>query len=294
MSKRTRGDHAQRVAILALCALVLATHASAADPQVPSFRHVLVVVLENKERSAIIGNRAAATFNALGRRYATLSNYDAVAHPSLPNYLALVSGSTHGIHSDCTSCVVHAPSLADTLEHAGRTWKTYAEGLPHPGFEGAWNGTYAKKHDPFLYFADVAASRRRRANVVRFSRLREDVAADRLPSFALIVPDQCHDMHSCPIATGDHWLRANVVPLLRLRTLERSVVFVVFDEGTTGTGGGGHVAALALGPAVRPHATFAGVTNHYGLLRTIEQSWGLPNLGHSAETPPIRGIWRRA
>jgi len=60
-----------------------------------------------------------------------------VAHPSLPNYLALVSGSTQGVTSDCTSCQVAARNLADTLEGAGKTWKTYAEGLPRPGFTGA-------------------------------------------------------------------------------------------------------------------------------------------------------------
>jgi hypothetical protein len=138
---------------------------------------VLLVVLENKERDQIVGNAAAPTFKVIAHRYATLSNYDAVAHPSLPNYLALVSGSTHGIRSDCTSCVIRAPSLADTLERAGLTWKTYAEGLPWPGFQGAWHGWYAKKHNP-------------------------------LPSFALVVPDQCDDMHSCPIATGDRRWRS--------------------------------------------------------------------------------------
>ena len=116
----------------------------------PRFTHVVVVVFENHEASAIIGNPDAPTFNALARRYAILTNYDAVAHPSLPNYLALVSGSTHGISSDCTDCVVRARSLADTLAAAGKTWKTYAEDLPYPGFTGGSSGRYAKKHDPFL------------------------------------------------------------------------------------------------------------------------------------------------
>ncbi len=280
------------LAALAVCGLVVTHAASAARPHIPAFRHVLVVVLENKERDQIVGNAAAPTFNAIAQRYAMLSNYDAVAHPSLPNYLALVSGSTHGIRSDCTSCAVRAPSLADTLERAGLTWKTYAEGLPWPGFEGAWNGRYAKKHDPFLYFDGVSSSARRRRNVVPLSRLRGDAVAGRLPSFALVVPDQCNDMHSCPIATGDRWLRTNVLPLLHLPSLASSVVFVVFDEGTSAAGGGGHVAAVALGPSVEPHSVFSAPTNHYGLLRTIETAWGLPRLGLSADAPPIDGIWR--
>src|SRR4029079_13602626 len=94
--------------------------------RVPDFTHVVVVVFENHEASSIAGSPDAPKFNALTRRYATLTNYEAVAHPSLPNYLALVSGSTHGISSDCTDCAVPARNLADTLAAPGKTWKTYA------------------------------------------------------------------------------------------------------------------------------------------------------------------------
>jgi phosphatidylinositol-3-phosphatase len=74
--------------------------------------------------------------------------------------------------------------------------------------------------------------------------------------------------------------------------LPNTVVFVVFDEGSTSIGGGGHTAALAIGRAVRPGSRFAKVTGHYGILRTIEQAWGLPLLGRSARVAPITGIWR--
>lgn len=260
--------------------------------RVPDFTHVLVVVFENREVNELAGNPQAGTFRALARRYATLTSYDAVAHPSLPNYLALVSGSTHGIASDCTDCVVAARSLADTLAAAGRTWKTYAEGLPYPGFTGPYAGRYAKKHDPFLYFRDVARSPARRKSVVPFAQLARDVRARRLPDFALVVPDLCHDMHDCPIATGDAWLRAHVAPLLSSPALAGGVVFVVFDEGTSGEGGGGQIEALALGPTVRPGSVFSRPTNHYGLLRTIEDAWGLPRLGRSRTAQPIGGIWK--
>ena len=144
-----------RMALVAAALAAATAGANAVPPNVPSFDHVIVVVFENKDRADVVGSTAAPTFNSLGRRYAELVGYRAVAHPSLPNYLALVSGSTHGIHDDCTDCVVNAVSLADTLALAHRTWKTYAEGLPSPGFTGAGSGTYAKKHDPFLYFANV-------------------------------------------------------------------------------------------------------------------------------------------
>jgi phosphatidylinositol-3-phosphatase len=69
-------------------------------------------------------------------------------------------------------------------------------------------------------------------------------------------------------------------------------VFVVFDEGATSIRGGGHTAALALGTAVRSGSRFTRVTNHYGILRTVEQAWGLPLLGRSAHAAPVTGIWR--
>src|SRR5262249_22985781 len=147
-------------------------------------------------------------------------------------------------------------------------------------------------HDPFLYFADVADSRARRKRVVPFAQLAHDLRAHRLPAFSLVIPNLCNDMHDCPVATGDAWLEAHVVPLLHSPELRGSVVFVVFDEGTSDTGGGGHVTALALGPAVRLGARFTRATNHYGLLRTIEDAWGLPRLGNSRTGTPIGDIWR--
>jgi len=274
--------------LLLLCAL-LASPAATAVPPVPPFEHVVVIVFENKESASVLGNRAAPTFNSYARRYANLTRYYGVTHPSLPNYLALVSGSTHGITSDCTGCVASGKSLADTIEASGRTWKTYAEGLPSPGYLGAFSRRYAKKHDPFAYFPDVAGDPQRRARIVPLSQLKVDLRAAMLPSFSLVVPDLCHSMHDCSVGVGDAWLRRNAPPLL---SLPNSVVFVVFDEGSTSIRGGGHTVALALGTAVRPRSRFAGVTGHYGLLRTIEQAWGLPMLGRSARAAPVTGIWR--
>jgi phosphatidylinositol-3-phosphatase len=291
MARHARAEEAHRGAALIATLVAAAALGLAAPsaPPVPSFAHVFVVVFENREAGDVLGSGDAPTFDRLAQAGARLTHYDAVAHPSLPNYLALVSGSTHGIVDDCTDCVVRARSLADTLEASGRTWKTYAEGLPHRGFTGSSSGRYAKKHDPFLYFADVLASARRRDRVVPFAQLARDRRSGRLPDFALVVPDLCDDMHDCSTSTGDAWLRRQVEPLL---SLPRTAVFVVFDEGSSDAGGGGHVAALVLGTAVRPGATYAQPTSHYGLLRTVEDAWRLPALGRSAAAGPITGIWR--
>jgi hypothetical protein len=272
-------------AVLA-AAVAAVVAADAAPPRVPAFGHVVVVVLENKARSQVLRNRQAPAFNAFARRGAVLSGYRGVTHPSLPNYLALVSGSTHGIASDCTACRVGGLSLADTLEAHGRTWKAYAEGLPRPGWTGTSRGHYAKKHVPFLYFRRVLARPARLRRVVPLRQLSTDLASGRLPDFALVVPNLCHDMHDCGVPAGDRWLRRFLPPLLRLPD---TAVFVVFDESSNVDPG---IPALALGPLVRPGSRFSAAMTHYGLLRTVEDGFGLPRIGRSARAAPISGIWR--
>lgn len=275
--------------MLAALAAVALPGAQAAPRPVPAFDHVVVIVFENKARGSVLGSRSAPTFNSLASRYAVLAGYRGVTHPSLPNYLALVSGSTQGITDDCNSCSTGGRSLADTLEAKGRTWKAYAEGLPRAGWAGAAMGRYVKRHVPFLYFRRVASQPARMRNVVPLAAFSRDLAAQRLPDFSLVVPDMCHNMHDCPVSTGDAWLKRFVAPLLKSRELANSAIFVVFDESEAADP---RVAALALGPLVRPGSVYAQATSHYGLLRTIEDAWQLPRLGRSARVAPVTGIWR--
>ena len=258
---------------------------------VPRFDHVIVVVLENKDQSKVLGNADAPNYNRYAKNFAVLSHYGGVAHPSLPNYLALVSGSTHGIRTDCTTCTVPGKSLADSLEGMHMSWKAYAEGLPRPGYTGGSAGRYAKKHVPFLYFRNILSKPSRLRRVVQLRQFWRDLAAGRLPSFSLVVPNLCHDMHDCSVETGDAWLGGFLKPVLRSDQLADSVIFVITDEPDDADPTAA-VPALALGPLVKPGSTYPARTSHYGLLRTIEDAWGLPRLGHSAQARPITGIWR--
>ena len=144
-----------------------------------------------------------------------------------------------------------------------------------------------------MYFRDILARPSRLAHVVPYPQFALDLAANRLPSFSLVVPNLCNDAHSCPLTTADRWLRLNIVPILGSKALRGGVVFVVFDEGSSSAGGGGHVLGMALGPLVRRGAVDKQALTHYGLLRTIEGAWGLPRLGLSRQAAPIIGIWRR-
>ena len=246
---------------------------SSAAFSVPPLAHVVVIVFENHERSDILTSREAPTFRHLAGAYAQATAYQAVAHPSLPNYLALVSGSTHGVTDDCTDCAQTGATIGTQLTAAHRTWAAYAEGFP------ASSG-FAKKHVPFLYFP---GGQRHVLGLSRFNPAK-------LPAYSFVVPDLCHDMHDCSIATGDSWLASFIPPLLKLK---RTAVFVVFDEGTSDVGGGGNVPLIVAGQAVRPHSTFTGKTTHYGLLRTIEDSLRLDPLGQAQTARPLTGIWRR-
>jgi phosphatidylinositol-3-phosphatase len=263
---------------------------------VPRLGKIVLIVFENRDSEDVVGNPAAPFFGELARRYAELTDYDAIDHPSLPNYLALISGSTHGIENDCARCVIDAPNLVDELGAAGKSWKAYFEGLPHPGFTGKWGHRYSKAVNPFVHFRDIVSSPSRLARVVPLTAFRDDLAERNLPDFSFVAPNLCHDMHSCSVRTGDEWLRDFLPPLLASPQFERGTVFVVFDEGRRDdiAGGGGLVPALALGEPVRVGADSSKPFDHYSLLRTIEDAWSLPPLGDSAETQPITGIWRGA
>jgi len=238
--------------------------------------------MENKEYEDVVGNSAAPYVNRLARRYALATSSFGVGHPSLPDYLALTGGSTHGIDSDCTDCHVGARNIVDQLEAARVTWKAYMEDLPRPCFRGAFSGGYAKKHDPFMYYDDVAGNPRRCRKVVPLARLAGDLRRGRLPTYSFISPNQCHDMHDCGVAQGDRFL-ADLTPTLLRAVGPRGYVVLTWDEGTSDRGccggsRGGRIATIVAGPRVRRGARMRRAIDHYGLLQTIEKTLGLPRL----------------
>src|SRR3954471_17179147 len=279
-----------RSACAALAALAVAGCASSETTHAaPSRSHVVVVMMENKERGSVIGSRSAPYVNRLARRYATPRNYFGVAHPSLPNYLALLGGSTFGVHSDCTDCNQGATNLVDQLEGAGVSWKGYMEGMPRACFTGASSGRYAKKHNPFLYFDSIVSDPERCAKVVPGSRLKADLRNDRLPEFAFITPDLCNDTHDCSVSHGDRYLSGLIPPLLRALGPDGFLV-LAWEEGSTnarccvGTARGGRVPVVIAGPRVRRGVKPKADYSHFSTLRTIEDAFGLPHLRNAGKS----------
>jgi hypothetical protein len=281
--------------------------AGASAPQevslVPRFSHVLVIVMENKEFEQVVGNPRMPNFNRWARRYALLTQYYAVTHPSLPNYIALISGDFFGIESDCIDCTVNARSLPDLLEASERTWKAYAEGLPVAGFTGSRSGGYVKKHNPFVYFEAIYGNPDRcKRSVVPLSQLKDDLEKDTLPDFAFVVPDLCHSSHDCDVEVTDAWLGRVVNSILRSPAFDQnSLLVLTFDEGTTfrsccgspPLARGGSVATVLISPLVKAGCRDKTPYSHYSLLKTIAAAWELEELGHasSADTNLITFPW---
>jgi phosphatidylinositol-3-phosphatase len=250
--------------------------------------HVLVIMMENEESADVIGAPAAPYFNGLARRYGLATQSFAIAHPSLPNYLALTSGSTQGVTSDCTDCTAAAPNIVDQLEAAHISWKAYLESVPTPCFKGATAGEYAKKHNPFIYYDDVAGSPHRCNKLVGFGALATDLRHGGLPTYAWISPNLCNDGHDCGVAGGDRFL-ARTVPSLLAELGPHGLLVLTWDEGSSDAGccgaaaRGGHIATILAGPDVRRGSRDAQPVDHYGVLGTIEEALGLPPLAGAAD-----------
>ncbi len=266
--------------------------ASAASPSAPAFAHVYLVIMENQEYGSIVGSGDAPYLNGLIARYGLVTGMHAVAHPSEPNYIALVSGDTLGVHDDGVYNL-DAPSLFDQAESAGRTWRVYEQGFPGdcsavastgdvadgPGQPGA----YARKHDPAISFTSISRNSSRCARITGLAGF-DAAAAD----FELIVPNERNDMHSSSVRTGDDFLRAFLPSILESPAFAAgSLLIVTWDEGSSNDGGGGHIATVVATPGMAPGSRFGGPTTHYSVLRTIEDAWRTPRLGAAADARSI-------
>lgn len=252
--------------------------------------HVVIIVEENKPSQAIIGNNDAPYINKLATDNALAGNYQAVTHPSLPNYLALTSGTNAGIKEDCSpgaKCTANAPNIADRITQSGRSWKMYAEDMPAP-CTAKDSGKYAVRHNPFMYYPTVTDDKAScAAHVVPFTHLAEDLkSASGLPNYVFISPNMCNDMHDCPVSTGDAWLSRQVPNILASPafTTQNSLLVIAWDEGDDNSN---KVSTIFAGPAARKAYKSDAAFDHYSLLHTIESLWGLTPLTDKDKNAPV-------
>jgi acid phosphatase len=249
----------------------------------PEPAHVMVAIFENEDVSHVVGSANAPYLTELANSAANFDDAHGEAHPSQPNYLALFSGSTQGVTDDHCPIDLSGDNLAAQLQAAGKTFVGYSEGLPEAGYTGCKSGQYARKHNPWVDFSGLPASVNQ-----PFSALPANYAD--LPTVSFVVPDLCNDMHDCGVATGDAWAKKNLQPYVDWATQHNSLLMVTFDEDS-GTHDN-HIATVVAGAGVAATTSDQHV-DHYDLLRTIEDMYGLGHLGAAADAQGLVGVWQR-
>ena len=234
------------------------------------YSHVVWIVMENEGFGQVADSAAAPFLRRLGSECGLATDYLAVAHPSLPNYLAMTSGSTDGVTDDADP-IVHRLSERSIFSQLSGGWRALEDAMPGP-CDRVTSGLYAARHDPAVYFTDLRATCARDVVPLRYPL---DLSA----RFTFITPDVCNDMHSCPIATGDEWLAKTVGSIVSSSQYRAggTALFVVWDESEAA--GANRVAAYVVAPSVPRGSRVDAPFTHYSLLATAEDLLGLPRLG---------------
>jgi phosphatidylinositol-3-phosphatase len=237
--------------------------------------HIFVIVMENRSYSQAI---ASSYVSKLAAEYAIATDYHGVSHPSLPNYLALTSGSTWGIADDGFHALP-AGGLGAQLTSAGIEWRAYMEGMSNGCFHSPY--PYALKHNPFAYYGSACPSQ-----VVPFTQFAADLAGN-TPQFSWITPNLCHDGHDCSSSVADTWLSQTVPAILNSNAWQDDGMLVItWDEGEDSANS---VLTLIIRPNPVTHSS-AKPYDHYSLLATIEDQLGVARLGQAAQASPMTDL----
>jgi acid phosphatase len=254
----------------------------------PQFGHVFLVVEENHSYSEVIGNSSMPYLNSLASQYGLATQYFADAHPSIGNYFMLTTGQLVTI-DDAFTGTVSADNVVRELIAAGKTWKSYAESLPSPGYTGGDVYPYVQHHNPFSYLSDVLNSSSQVQNLVPFSQFSGDLANNLLPNFSFIVPNLLNDAHDGTLQAADAWLQQNIAPLISSALFQKDgLLIIVFDESDTTdiANGGGHVAALIVSPQAKKGFQSTTLYQHQSTLRLIMHGLGVTTYPGAAASAP--------
>jgi acid phosphatase len=234
---------------------------------------------------------------SLAQQHAYATDWSDVAHPSLPNYLAIFAGSAFNEPNDCPpapGCSYPGPSVFGQALARGETAKAYEESMPQP-CDGGFAGDYDVNHNPWAYFPSESASCRANdvpAGTPGNGALAGDVRAGALPDVGLITPNLMHDGHDGTLAQADAWLR-DWIPVLMSGPDWRSgrlAIVVVFDEGETTE----QVPFVLMAPGLSGVKITASA-NQYALTRLIDDVIGAPPLreaGSATSLAPLLGAAR--
>ncbi|WP_197512277.1 alkaline phosphatase family protein [Mycobacterium sp. 852002-10029_SCH5224772] len=271
------------LAVVALAASPLTPRIGLVAAAIPQPAHIVIVVEENRSENGIIGNKSAPFITSLAANGANMTQSYAETHPSEPNYLALFAGNTFGVTKDlCPVNAGAAPNLGSELLAAGHTFVGFAEGLPAVGSPVCTAGKYARKHVPWTNFTNVPA-----ANSLPFSAFPMGNYAS-LPTVSFVIPNNDNNMHDGSIAQADAWLNRQLSGYANWAVANNSLLILTFDEDDNGSRN--QIPTVFYGAHVRP-GNYSEQINHYNLLSTVEQMYGLPKTGYAANAAPITDIW---
>jgi hypothetical protein len=252
---------------------------------IPRYDHVVIAVMENKSISSIVGNTTDAPYiNSLLSSGVNFTQSYAVTHPSQPNYLALFSGSTQGITDDTCPHTFGTDNLGHQLIAAGYTFAGYSETMPSIGYTGCGYGTsgYVRRHNPWVDFSNLSPSTN-----LPYTSFPTDFT--QLPTLSFVIPNLCNDMHDCSVSIGDSWLSSHINNYVNWAKTHNSLLILTWDEDDDTTSGN-RILTLFAGANIKPGA-YAESINHYSVLRTLENMYGLAALGNASAATPITDVW---
>lgn len=240
-------------------------------------RHIVVVMMENHSYADVIGSSQAPYINALARRGISPTRMYSITHPSEPNYLGLFSGSTHGLRDDRCPLTYTGANLGSELRAARYSFVGYSEGLPAIGSKTCNYGAYARRHAPWTDFTNLPGWTNRPLTTF-------PTDFTRLPTVSFVIPNVNNDMHDGTVHQGDAWLQRHLDGYYRWAVSHQSLLVVAWDEDDRSAAN--HIPTVIVGAGV----TAKRPTTHYtlwGLLRALEDAYGLPRLGYSAGAAPV-------
>lgn len=263
-----------------IAGLLLASPSGSGAATPPRPDHVVIVMEENHSFKQVTKSTVVPYLHMLAAQGANFTDSHGVRHPSEPNYFALFSGSTQGARGDGCKYAFDVPNLATELIAAGLSFGAYAESLPSVGSTVcATNEGYARKHNPSVSFTNVPTDLN-----MPFTSFPSDYS--QLPTVSIVIPNQRNDMHSGPMARADAWLQTNLDGYVQWAMTHNSLLIVTWDEG----GNHNSIPTIFVGPMVQV-GPYSERIDHYDVLRTIEEMYGLPPLGFAAERLPILDVW---
>lgn len=268
--------------------------------QVPGYDHVFYVMMENRDYSNIIGNKAAPYINSLVPKAANLTGAMGEVHPSDPNYVAAAGGSLFNVNSNSPfSSTVDAPHIGDLVTEHGGDWRGYMQNANGP-CDTASHGAYSIDDQPWYFFKDIKDNPANcKAHLLPLTQMSTDLQkTSTTPTFSWLSADDCYDMEGCGTTAGDTWLSQTLPTIFNSPAWknQRSLLILTWDEDAAdGQQHLQNVPTLVLGSqGVKAGSTTAARYTHYNMLRTIEAALHLPSLTkNDLYAQPINDIWDR-